>query len=442
LGWLRKSLALGAVTTVASFVGLGLSTFPGFDQMGWVAAVGVATALVVSVFALPPMLAAAKPRGEPAVAQRLAQWTNVWEARPRALLAGAAVVVVAGALSAGRVHWTDDVSALTKIDPALLAEDENVRGRIHRLDLSRFVVARGPDLEAALRSNDAAADRLRGLVRSEALGGFDSLHSFLWSADLQRRNLEAFRASSDLAQRVEHAFSAEGFRAGAFAGLGRSLENPPPPLRLRDLEGTAAGAAVAAQVLELPEGVAIVTFLRAVRDLPALAEAMADLPTVEVFDQKRFVESVYAEYRKRILRIVLSGTLIVFAILWARYRSLRVAAAAISPSLLTVAALTLVAAVSGTTLHLIHLLSLVLVMGMGVDYGIFTVDTERQEESMGTTQLGLLVSCLTTLFVFGSLALSSYPALRAMGLTTGLGLLFSFLFSPVAVVLLKNRRAT
>ena len=48
--------------------------------------------------------------------------------------------------------------------------------------------------------------------------------------------------------------------------------------------------------------------------------------------------------------------------------------------------------------------------------------------------LSLLMSCLTTAFVFGTLAISSQPALRAIGTTTvGLGILLCYLLAPVTL---------
>jgi predicted exporter len=40
--------------------------------------------------------------------------------------------------------------------------------------------------------------------------------------------------------------------------------------------------------------------------------------------------------------------------------------------------------------------------------------------------------------VFGVLALSSNPALSAIGWTTGLGILLSFSFAPIALVVLEE----
>jgi predicted exporter len=50
------------------------------------------------------------------------------------------------------------------------------------------------------------------------------------------------------------------------------------------------------------------------------------------------------------------------------------------------------------------------------------------------TGMTAIVSCLTTIFVFGTLALSEQPALRAIGITTGCGVLLSFLLAPLTFV--------
>jgi len=84
--------------------------------------------------------------------------------------------------------------------------------------------------------------------------------------------------------------------------------------------------------------------------------------------------------------------------------------------------------------NLLHVMSLIMVTGMGVDYGVFLVDAAGRREAIGATMLSLLISCLTTALVFGTLAFSSQPALRAIGVTTGLGILLSYAFAPVTLV--------
>ena len=85
--------------------------------------------------------------------------------------------------------------------------------------------------------------------------------------------------------------------------------------------------------------------------------------------------------------------------------------------------------------------SLLVILGMGVDYGIFAVDSATRAGSQGATLSSLLVSCVTSVFVFGILALSEQPVLRAIGLTTGIGVLLALSLSPAALALARPRGA-
>ena len=80
------------------------------------------------------------------------------------------------------------------------------------------------------------------------------------------------------------------------------------------------------------------------------------------------------------------------------------------------------------------LLGVLLVLSFGVDYSIFLLETRHRDEGTAATLLGIGIACTTTVLAFGLLAMSSYPALRALGLTTGLGALLSLLLAPTAPI--------
>jgi len=84
---------------------------------------------------------------------------------------------------------------------------------------------------------------------------------------------------------------------------------------------------------------------------------------------------------------------------------------------------------------LLHVLSLLLVLSMGVDYGVFLVESAAPDRSSDATMMSLLASCMTTVLSFGLLALSATPALRAIGLVTGIGMTLSLLLAPLTLVL-------
>ncbi len=437
---LSGSLSLAALTTMASFAGLAVTSFRGFRELGVFSGIGVAGALLATLFLLPDLL----PRSRPVrpvsagLAQRLGAWIPRLRRRRAALALETVGVLALGVFALPRLRWNDDLSQLGQPDPLLRAEEGRVRDRVSNFDGGRFVVALADDAESALARNDAVHARLEPLIARGELGGMRSLHDLLWSEDLQRRNLAALRESPELAARIDTRFREAGFRPDTFAAFARSLESPSQPLTLADLRASTLAPLASTRVLDLEGGsTAVITYLRGVRDPELIRLAIADLPDVHLFDQRVFLNQIASEFRTRTLLQIVVGSACVLLLLIARYRDWRRAFAAFLPALLTAIIVLSAFALAGTETNLLHAVSLLIVMGMGVDYGIFVVDSVEQPDEMGATLVSCLLCCLTTLLGFGALALSSHPALRAIGITTGVGIAPSLLLAPLTLLALR-----
>ena len=439
---IRPSLLLGGATTLASLIGLAFADFPGFDQMGVLASVGVGGALAVSLFVLPDLLGERQaPPAARRLAERLGQRLEALSRYRRALFAVPLLAGVAGAIGLPQIVWIDDLQALTTLDPALQEEEARVRGRITGFDSNRLLIATGPSLDLALARNDLLFGELERLVEEGALEGFRSLHPFLRSERLQRSVMETLRADASLPERLDRAYAEAGFKPGAFAGFGASLaDDSVEPLRVEDLREAGLHELVRSMWLDLGDEQAVVTYLEGVEDPARLEATVASIDGVRLFDQQRFFREVYEGYRKRILQVVASGFFAVLGLLLLRYRRLRPALAAFLPSLLVAGFLAGLAALLQIEASILHLIGLILVLGMGVDYGVFMVDSRSSKEALGTTLVSLLLSCITTMFVFGVMGFSAHPALHSIGRTTGVGIAFAFVLAPVSLVLLGAER--
>jgi predicted exporter len=180
---------------------------------------------------------------------------------------------------------------------------------------------------------------------------------------------------------------------------------------------------------------AVVTYLRGVQSSLVLRDALKGLEGVHYIDQREIMAGVYGAYRRSTLQAITIGSVLVFLILLVRYRNIRRAIFAfLPPGMAALATLGLFGLV-GVPVSIVSAISLIVVLGMGVDYGIFAVDTPDHHDRAGITMSGLMISCLTSLFVFGLLSFASQPVLRSIGLTTGIGVLLAFIFAPVALVL-------
>ena len=406
---------------------------------------GITAALLSTMWLLPALLPA---RPEPIrVQQTLARAMSSLLAgleRRRALTLAAPVLAL-GVLLAGiaSVEFEDDISALTPLDPELKAEDERVRARVSRMEAGRLVVALAGDEETAIARNDEVFARLAKAREAGALEEFRSLHTFVWSGALQDANRRALRDDTGLHDRLESAYEAEGFRAGAFADFEKALEEiPEEPLRFADLVDSPVGELIGSFRTELDGEVGILTFLRGVEDPDAVAAAVDGMEGVYFFDQKATMAAIYGRHRTQSLQLVSVGLLGVLLMLLARYRRLRLALAAFVPALLAGGAALAVIAMSGIPLNLLHVVSLLLVLSMGVDYGVFLAESHGDRQEEAATLLSLVIACLSTVCAFGLLGMSTNPALQAIGFTTGLGVLFSLVLAPTALVLFRNRKET
>ncbi|MCA9697795.1 MAG: hypothetical protein KC431_09750, partial [Myxococcales bacterium] len=447
---IRPGLLLGAATTVAGFVGLGWTSFPGVREIAVFAAVGIVAALVATLWLLPPLMAD-KPKPV-ALQQRLARragaLVEAMQRRRGALLVLPGVALILIALAVPRISFVDDVSALTETDPELLAEDEAVRELVSRMDAGRMVVAIGADDEAALAKNDRVHEALVAAREAGEVADFQSLHELLWSQQLQRENLAAYGEADAFVARLETAFVAKGFRAGVFTPLAEDLKalqagQGTPPLDYPTLAASPLGEAAGAMHVELEGQVGVLSLLRGVEDVEALRARIdaLGLEDVHLFDQKALMAELYGRHRRQTLQLVALGLLVVLAMIGARYRRIGPTLAAFLPALLAAGAGLAVLVLAGFALNLLHVVSLLLVLSMGVDYGVFLVESREHPGEVAATVLSLLACCSSTVLAFGLLAMSSNPALRAIGLTTGLGVLASLLLAPTALILLVGAPA-
>ncbi|HBZ71589.1 MAG TPA: hypothetical protein DEP35_18435 [Deltaproteobacteria bacterium] len=224
------------------------------------------------------------------------------------------------------------------------------------------------------------------------------------------------------------------------AGFAAALaDQSTPPLAFEDLAASPLSDLVRPLLVELGSDTAVITYLKGVRDPKVLEAALAPVGGVHFFDQRKFLNDVYAEFRKTTLEQLFIGNGLVILLLLVRYRRLRPAVAAFFPCALVVLVLLGSLAALGVETNLIHVVGLDMVMGMGVDYGIFVVDSATDPEEMGTTMLSVFVGSFTAILTFGVLAISRHPALRALGVTIGGGLLLSFLLAPFALLLMEAR---
>lgn len=459
LAGIWPGLALSAATTVLAFLALAVSSFPGLRELAVFAAAGIAAALAATALFLPSL---ETPHGRGGVAPRLAAWLERRLVGPnaralrtpaRAVLALAALLVLFGL---PRVRFEDGVASLNRLDPELLAEDKLVHERVTRFEQRRIAVALGADDEEALRGNDRVGDRLERAKREGRLEGYWSAALFLPSAERQRAVDAVLREDPGLWPRTEVALEQAGLVVEGFEPFRAALAGPAPaPLAPADLKGSKLAGLVRPLRLEVGDQVAWVSYLRGVGpgvDLAPEVEAAGG----RLLDVEAELSSAYGQYRERMVRLCLVGLGLVLLLVFVRHRfgasqalasgvrrntaALLATLAACAPAILGAACTAALLGLLDRPLNLLSLVALLMVVSMGVDYGVLAVEVGRRGGELGTTLLSVLVAACSTAFGFLLLALSEQSALSGIGTTAGLGVILCLVFVVVLPLALGRRR--
>ena len=433
------ALILGCTTTVAGYMTLLVAPIPGLRQIALFSAVGLASACAVVILLYPGALAAFStlfrrlrlerdrpPRAVPRWVAGLA------EIRTAALLPRSAwwtlvsVLLLVTLWGLSQLTPRDDVRALQRPPPELVAAEKRVRTLLGVGFDTRFVLVTAATPELVLQRLESLEPVFAGLEHAGRIQGHMSVSPSLVSLARQQHDralLEQQVYGPDGA--LTHVMQKLGFqptiiaaRRSAFeATRGRSLTPElwlasPLSAPVRHLWLGALGADDAAVVL-----------LDGNTAPDAVRAAVESVAGVRYVDQVADISSVLGEYRRIAswLMLVVIGVMIVC--LFVFYRS----GAAVRTALPAAAGLALTVATLGflhEPVNLFHVLSLLLVLGLGVDYAIILREGRSQQ-----AVLAVFLSMTTTLISFGLLGFSSVPFVRSIGITVALGVAYTFLIA-------------
>lgn len=428
---LLPALALTLAAAIIGYLGLALTPFPGLRHMAVFSAMGLLFAWLTVVCWFPLLVKPATLR-HGALARRygaaLAHWPR-WS--PRAVpLTMAAVLALLAALGWSRLQVNDDIRSL-QTPPAALVRDQLKLGKL--LDAPtpvQYYLVRAGSEEQLLQREEALKRRLDPLVAQGRMTGYQALSNWVASDRTQaaRRALVETKLLAD-----------DGPLAGVARAIGEDdnwvratrahLLTKAAPMRVESFLQTPASEPW--RHLWLGETGSVHASIVALRGmqyaaLPVLAHAGDSIDGVQWVDKVGEISSVLGRYCQYMGCVVLGAYAVVYVLLFLRYRARawRVLAPTAIASIATLAVL----GFAGMPLQLFHVLALMLLLGVGVDYGIFM--QEKPERGLAAPWLAVGLSAVNTILSFGLLGLSHTPALQAFGLTMLVGTTLVWLTAP------------
>ncbi|WP_431256340.1 MMPL family transporter [Roseateles chitinivorans] len=423
-------VSLAMATTVIGYGLLALPPFPGLRQVAVFSGVGLVAAFVTVLWWFPLM------DGQGRMAQtRFAEWLGsrraLWPCLGRrGLTVLGLVALLLVAAGAARLRVDDDIRQLQSAPPALIEQQREFARLMQAPGVAQFFVVQGATEQELLEREEALTARLHGLgLGVQAVSDWlPSLRRQREDRDLAARRLAELRPELEkrLDQAIEPGSTATipNANANANANADATATELTPSAWL----ASPASEPLRAQWLgRLGAGPATAVLLRGAESRET-REALAALRLdgVTWVDKVGEISGLLGRYRALMSVVLVAGFALTWAALAWRFgrRAWRALAPTALASVLTVALL----ALSGQVLQLFHILPLLILLGLGVDYGIFML--EQPDRRATQPFLSVTLAAASTLLSFGLLALSGTPALRAFGLTLLFGVFLAWLFTP------------
>lgn len=428
---LWPTLLLSALSTAIGYGVLVTTDLTGLVQLGLFTFTGVLVAAAATRWLVPRLLPSRvglEPRSLPELPTLLPGWG------PPALAVLAAVVLV----PFGDALWEEDPSALSPVSQESVAQTRAWQAELGVPESSSALFVTGGSVEAVLRRAEALRPDLQALREEGHLRGFDLLTERLPSARTQRRRLEALPGAEEARRALDRATHGLPFRTTAFAPFLNELDahRSADPVVPGDLRGSALEVRVA-PLLERDEAGRhrLLVPLEGLRDREAVAEWAAGYGGVQFIDLRTESSRAMIHYREQAVERLVIGIGAIALVLMTGLGSPLGALRRLVPVLSALVVTATVLVLSGEALSLFHLMGLALAGGIVMDYALFR-QREGSAGACGSTRHALLVCSISTIGVFGILAASAMPVLRALGLTVAVGvatgLLFTLLTAPEA----------
>jgi predicted exporter len=423
------AILLGLATTLTSYLVLAFVPFPGLKQIAVFCMVG----LVVGcgcVLCFYPLFTRTRRRRTPQLGPRLGAALDRmllrWRWTPARSVA-VAIVIGITALGIARAYIQDDIRALQESPPELLESEQRVRALLGSSVETRFFLVTGESAQVVLDRERELVQALDRLIADGGLSSYQAVSTSLPSLERQQRTHRLLReqvyAPGGL---LERAMSALGYPPEAIARRRGEFETAYTPLSPDEWLASPASQATRHLWLgKVGDRQATVVSLGGIRDVDALRSIAAGDGNVRLIDRVAGTTEVLSNYRRALsglLALIYALAGIVLAARFGWRAALRILLPSILATLMTLGLFGWL----GVPINLFTMLALWLVLGLGIDYGIFL---RHGLDNRPTAILSVTLSACMTLLAFGLLSFSATPFIRSIGLTLLCAITLSWLFA-------------
>ncbi|MFV1992480.1 MAG: MMPL family transporter [Acidiferrobacterales bacterium] len=439
-----RTLRLSVLTTIIGFSSLLFSGYNGLAQLAVFSISGIIAAILVTRFILPGVLAGkshfetALPGLQSSIKNLAVKAGVLWPVLVILLVVSVFIQIDRSNIFRGTENmiWNDNLQALSPASEQQLSLDKKLRDDLNLRYSNDLIMITGETQETVLQSSEELVKELDKLVEQGVLEGFESISKYLPSKKLQTARQAQLPSGQVLKNNIKQASSGLPFRDDLFAPFYRDINQAKSMalLSIGSFSGTLLHEKLTTLLFESDgknKNIWVAPLLLYDLKNPESIQSLLKEFSGTYINLSVETKKIMADYRGHGLEVFSFGVLAIVLVLWLGLGSLRMAMGilVIPFSALLVDSATL--SLLGIGLTMFHLVAMLLVAGLGIDYALFFNRIRSNAKEWDTTFPAIWKSWLTTVLVFGSLMISDTAVLKALGQTVTLGVTLSFLFGLI-----------
>lgn len=462
------ALFTAATTTAFPFLALVVSDVRILSELGLLVGLGVIFSLYATYFFLPPLLLFMEKRFPLKAYKPLPSfgigffWTagqRYW--RPTIALSFGIVLCLI--LAATGISFESELKNLQPRSSEAFLSQEKVEQHLSVSRKQLIVAVEGADLVDVLSRGNKIDTMARKLLERGEIASFSSIGQVINGASDQQQIIAGLKAglgSTHLDAVLNGALALQGFAIEPFQdhiqSLARLAHAQPLPVNegIVRLSDSPFRGIVERHLIRNASGYHLLTYLNyngpEFRQQSFLKELQRDVPRSRATSVDLVSGQLIDSVRHSFVLAIMIGSLMVLLLLVSHFNTPEGIFYSLFPVTSGAIAMLGLMALWGMRLNFMNVMVLVTIFGMGSDYGLHIAHRVRNctdEEYKGRfTQSGraVLLSGLTTIAGFGSLAFTDYGALASIGWATNFGVAATTFFTlgslPAFMHLLYKRR--
>jgi predicted exporter len=314
----------------------------------------------------------------------------------------------------------DDIRSLASFNKTLVNEQLQVSKILDIPSSSQFFIVTGSSESQVLTLTEGLTKELDGLISTGYISGYQSVTQYVPSMAAQELAASAY---DSLNKKV--ALKRVAKEMGMDSAWEKNQSLISAPLTISDLSTLPIYKKLSYLWFDSDPTIRSTAILLIGINGQSSVEQLSKLSTQDIMwiDKPQEISEIFHRYRTLFSYIIVAGYLLTFYIIYLKYKedSWRAVMPPIFATFITLAVLTAL----GEPIGLLSVIAFALLLGVGTDYGIFLLQYPRDRKIL----FSISIAALMTLISFGSLSLSSVPALHGFGLTLFFGIFFSWLLT-------------